>query len=236
MLTITDLSITRGNPPQDFGVTLPSLSLASGEIMAICGKSGCGKSTLLEMIGLILRPDQLSTYQLGEQDQKVDLASLVMQDKQQKLAQIRAEKIGFMLQSGGLLPFLSVAQNICLPREALGLPSDQGWVDELCGVLNISHLMTKYPKQLSIGERQRVAFVRAIAHKPNLLLADEPTSALDPYHANVLFDLMLNLTQREGIAVLMVTHDWELIKEKNIRYLTAMLSEDKRHATFLAQS
>ncbi|MGX2969320.1 ATP-binding cassette domain-containing protein [Ursidibacter sp. B-7004-1] len=235
MLTISDLSITRGSQSNSFCVALPNLTLTSGEMVAVCGQSGCGKSTLLEMIGLILRPDHISSYQLTSKKTTLDLYPLIQQNRHKELADIRAKTLGFMLQSGGLLPFLNVLQNIQLPCEALNVTYDKQWASSLCEQLNISHLLEKYPKQLSIGERQRVAFVRSIVHKPILLLADEPTSALDPYHSSVLFDLMLTLTKEQGISVITVTHDWELIRDKNIRCLQAKLSDNRRHSIFSEQ-
>ena len=87
------------------------------------------------------------------------------------MAEIRSKNLGFMLQNGGLLPFLSVWQNILLPCQTNGILADESWLHHLCEKLNINHLMTKYPKQLSIGERQRVAFVRSIAHKPLFIIS-----------------------------------------------------------------
>ncbi|MGC6376816.1 ABC transporter ATP-binding protein [Bisgaard Taxon 45] len=223
MLCIENMSVTRGVGEQGFTVSLPTLHLADGEVLAIQGTSGCGKSTLLEMIGLILQPDQLRSFQLGNGDTLLDIQPFIQQQNQHVLAKMRAEKLGFMLQNGGLLPFLTVAQNIRLPNTLLQTPIDHAWVALLCQELNIDHLLAKYPKQLSIGERQRVAFIRAVAHKPLLLLADEPTSALDPYHADILFGLILELVAQQHISVLLVTHDWELVKRRQLRTLQANL-------------
>ncbi|ATC21781.1 ABC transporter ATP-binding protein [Pasteurella multocida] len=231
MLCIENMSVTRGKGEQRFTVSLPTLHLADGDVLAIQGTSGCGKSTLLEMIGLILQPEQLSGFQFGKQGALLDIHRLIQQQNQPALAQIRAEKLGFMLQNGGLLPFLTVAQNIELPNALLQSSVDQQWVAFLCQELNIGHLLTKYPKQLSIGERQRVAFIRAVAHKPLVLLADEPTSALDPHHADVLFSLILDLVAQQNISVLLVTHDWELVKRKQLRALSANLLSPQ-HAIF----
>ena len=114
MLTIKDLSVTRGQGDQSFTVSLPYLSLNEGEIVALCGSSGCGKSTLLEVIGLILKPDVLTQYEL----EGVDLSTLIQHDEQKTLAKVRSKKLGFMLQNGGLLPFLSVWQIFyCLVKQ-----------------------------------------------------------------------------------------------------------------------
>ena len=233
MLTIKDLSIPRGSGEQQFTVNLPTLHLNDGEIVAITGTSGCGKSTLLEMIGLILRPDHLQIYQLGNDDKGIDIAPLIHQQAEIELAKIRATKLGFMLQNGGLLPFLTVLQNIYLPCENLGITVDQYWFTQLTNTLNISYLLTKYPHQLSIGERQRVAFIRAVIHKPTLLLADEPTSALDPIYSDALLNLIMELVSEQKISVLLVTHDCNLVQKKGFRVLQAEIHRTCHQSLFI---
>lgn len=213
MLHIEDMRIQRG---ADYRIALPCLTLRRGEVAAITGASGCGKSTLLEMIGLILRPQHLAQYRLGDADGQ-DVAALLRDNRQAQMADIRAQRLGFVLQSGGLLPFLSVRQNIALPRRMLGLPVKSERVDEAIERLDLKPLLAKLPAQLSIGERQRVSFVRAIAHEPDLLLADEPTAALDPLQARRLFELIIEIAQRFQIAALLVTHDWDLVRDCAIR-------------------
>jgi putative ABC transport system ATP-binding protein len=213
MLHIEDMRIRRG---ADYQIALPHLTLRRGEVAAITGASGCGKSTLLEMIGLILRPEHLAQFRLGDADGQ-DVAALLHGNRQAQMADIRAQRLGFVLQSGGLLPFLTVRQNIALPRRMLGLPGKSGLVDEAICRLSLQPLLGKLPAQLSIGERQRVSFVRAIAHEPDLLLADEPTAALDPLQARRLFELIIDIVQRFQIAALLVTHDWDLVRDCAIR-------------------
>ena len=121
-----------------------------------------------------------------------------------------------MLQTGGLLPFLNIRQNIELSCDILGKPVDRQWLEHIIQQLNVAHLLNHYPKQLSIGERQRVSFIRSIAHQPAVLLADEPTAALDPKNAEVLFDIIVRLVRENHLSALIVTHDWELIKGRNI--------------------
>jgi len=142
----------------------------------------------------------------------IDVAALLAAGTQQALAAIRARQLGFVLQTGGLLPFLSVAQNIALPRRLLGLPVKDALIGDALERLELAALLNRLPGQLSIGERQRAAFVRAIAHRPQVLLADEPTAALDPPQAKRLFALMLEIARRLNIAVLVVSHDWALVE------------------------
>ena len=206
MLHIEDMRIRRGS---DYQIVLPRLILGRGEVAAITGASGCGKSTLLEMIGLILRPDGLGQFRLGDAD-GLDVAALLRDDRQAQLADIRAQRLGFVLQSGGLLPFLSVRQNIELPRRMLGLPGKSELVDEAISRLCLQPLLGKLPAQLSIGERQRVAVARALAHDPAVVLADEPTAALDPALAEEVMTLLSELALEQGTTLLVVTHDAEL--------------------------
>lgn len=204
-------------------VCLPALQLNRGEIRAITGESGCGKSTLLEAIGLLLAPQELTHFSLGHEH--LDIRQLLQIDDQSALAVVRSRQLGFVLQNGGLLPFLRVRDNISLPRRLLGLPVRSAHVDNAIDMLRLRHLLDKYPQALSIGERQRVACVRAIAHEPQLLLADEPTAALDPLNARRLFELLLSLVRELGLAALVVSHDWALIDEFGLARLTAVSRE-----------
>ncbi|CRL64982.1 ABC transporter ATP-binding protein [Proteus penneri] len=220
MIQIEDMAITRGDAQHSFRVALPSLTLEKGEIGALTGLSGCGKSTLLEMIGLILRPDELTHFQLGND---VIITQAVLSNEQAQLASLRAEKLGFMLQSGGLLPFLTVMQNIQLPRKMLGLPPHSAWLDHAIDHLQLRPLLTRLPRQLSIGERQRAAFIRAIAHEPALLLADEPTAALDPHNAQALYALIVEMVKQLEISALVVSHDWSLVERFGFSHYHAQL-------------
>lgn len=234
MLHIENLAIHRGT----YRILLPRLSLARGEVAAITGASGCGKSTLLEMIGLILRPERLDRYELGDEADAatpdaapLDIAALLREDRQARLADLRAQRLGFVPQSGGLLPFLDVRRNIELPRRMLGLPASGERVEEAIEQLGLQPLLHKKPAQLSIGERQRASFVRAIAHEPDLLLADEPTAALDPLQARRLFELIVETTQRLRIATLLVSHDWGLLRACAIRRLLGVPDADNNGGT-----
>lgn len=220
MIQIEGMTITRGNEQHGFRVALPSLTLEKGEIGALTGLSGCGKSTLLEMIGLILRPDELTHFQLGND---LTITQAVLSNEQAQLASLRAEKLGFMLQSGGLLPFLTVMQNIQLPRKMLGLTPHSAWLDHAIDHLQLRSLLSRLPRQLSIGERQRAAFIRAIAHEPALLLADEPTAALDPHNAQALYALIVEMVKQLDISALVVSHDWSLVERFGFSHYHAQL-------------
>lgn len=211
LLNVRHLHAQRGEGAQAFHVRLPDLQLARGEVAAIVGESGCGKSTLLESLGLLLAPQQLDTFALGVQGQ--NLAADVLALNEPLLARIRAQQLGFVLQNGGLLPYLTVSENISLPRRLMGQSASAPFVEEAIDALRLRHLLRSKPSALSIGERQRVACVRALAHAPQVLLADEPTAALDPSTARGLFALLLRLVEQLGMAAIVVSHDWALVRE-----------------------
>ena len=222
MLRIKQLEVSRGQGPQAFRVQLPELALDAGQVVAVTGVSGCGKSTLLETLGLLLRPDQAQVFTLGQEAK--DIQSLYASGRESELAQWRARNLGFVLQNGGLLPYLSVWENIVLPRRLLGLPVQADHLDAAISALKLERLLGLYPAALSIGERQRVAFSRAIAHAPGLVLADEPTAALDPETARHVFQLFFSLAKELHLAVLLVSHDWDSLSEFAIPRLQAKLA------------
>lgn len=226
MLDIKNLLVRRGEGALAHHVRLPHLQVGAGEILAITGESGSGKSTLLEAIGLLLAPVELERFRLGPArsggHEAQDIARLLASDDQPALAAVRSRHLGFILQSGGLLPFLSVRDNISLPRRLLGMSTQSAHIDHAVEVLRLQGLLDKHPQALSIGERQRVACVRAIAHEPLLLLADEPTAALDPHSARRLFELLLSLVSSMGLSALVVSHDWALLKDFGLPRLGAI--------------
>lgn len=229
MLHIEALHLRRGLPNDTgYEVCLPTLQLQAGEVVAISGPSGCGKSTLLEGLGLLLTPTRVDCYTL---DNTLDIATALQHGDDDPLSELRARHIGFVLQSGGLLPSLTVHDNIMLSRTLLGLDPAHAPVWHAIRTLGLEGLLHRYPSALSIGERQRTAVVRAIAHGPSLLLADEPTSALDPENARVLLRLLIDLTQQGNTTALIVSHDRDLIKEFGLPSLTPRLSSG--HSTFL---
>lgn len=130
------------------------------------------------------------------------------------LARLRLHYLGYVLQTGGLLPFLSAGENILLRCKSLGIAEKRrDAVQAVTRRLGIAHLLKQYPGTLSVGERQRVAIAAALAHGPGVVLADEPTAALDPCHARNVLALFGELTREMGITMIMVTHNPELAQE-----------------------
>lgn len=177
-----------------------SLTLDAGRSLAILGASGSGKSTLLNLIGGLDQPN----------GGRVVLNSRVLSDcNADELARVRNEQVGFIFQLHHLLPQCTVLENVLVPtlmrgRAAAAAAGDRA--TQLLERVGLGDRLTHRPAQLSGGERQRVAVVRALINEPSLLLADEPTGALDHEHAVQLVDLLLELVQEQGVALVMVTH------------------------------
>ena len=178
-----------------------NLSLEKGEFLSIMGPSGCGKSTLLNIVGLLDNPTT-GTVRIMD----TDCASL----SDTARARFRNSNLGFVFQSFHLIPSLNVAANIELP---LDYRSDSGQrrerVREVAERLGIAHRLKHLPSQLSGGQCQRVAIARAIVGRPSIILADEPTGNLDSRMGNEVMDLLHELNRRDGITVVMVTHNEE---------------------------
>ena len=182
-----------------------SLSVKSGESLSVVGHSGCGKSTLLNLMGILDVPDSGSIFINGQDTSKLSAKAA---------ASMRASDIGFVFQSHHLLPQATVLENVKLPSLALPEKADPQQVEsralDLLSQVGIGDHANQFPGQLSGGERQRAAVVRALINKPSLLLADEPTGALDAGNADELAELLLDLNESEGIALVVVTHNDDL--------------------------
>ena len=194
-------SADRGPVPVLKGITL---SVNRGESIAIVGPSGSGKSTLLNILGSLDSPTNGSIQLDGQ-----ELAHLTEQD----LASVRNKKIGFIFQSHHLLPQCSVLENVLLPTLAENGKAPAGAVQrakQLLDRVGLGHRLTHRPAQLSGGECQRVAVVRALINQPSLILADEPTGALDHSNAESLADLLVELNRDEKVTLIVVTHSTDL--------------------------
>lgn len=194
-----------------FELRVPSLTVKAGEFVAVVGESGCGKSTLLDMLGLVLGPTSAATFHLCLPDGggAHDLTA----QSPRRLAGLRRRHLGYVLQNGGLLPFLTVRDNILLPCRINGQRGAEEHVDGLARRLKIENQMGKKPAFLSGGQRQRAAIARALAHRPPIVLADEPTAAVDRLTAREIRDTFRELTRQMGVTLLMVTHDLSLVED-----------------------
>ena len=177
-----------------------SLSLDAGESLALTGESGSGKSTLLHLAGGLDRADGGAIRFAGR-----DITRLGDAD----LAAFRRVSVGLVFQQFNLIPSLDVAANLAF-QARLGGRFDAAWTERLTARLGLSKLLARYPEQLSGGQQQRVAIGRALAARPQLILADEPTGNLDEATGDAVLDLMLALLAETGAALLMVTHSMRL--------------------------
>ena len=200
-----------GSADDGFAIAVPALRLQRGEVLGIVGPSGCGKSTLIDLLALLRRPAAVQHFRL----QGHDVAALWQRGDVAACTALRAHHVGVVLQTGGLLPSLPVRDNVMLSQQLLGRP-DPAWADALLAALDLRALGGRLPGQLSIGQRQRVAVARALAHRPALVLADEPTASLGLDHGPAALDLLLALARDSGAALVLVSHDVPLLQRKGV--------------------
>jgi putative ABC transport system ATP-binding protein len=208
-----------------YSLRAPALDVRPGDKLLITGPSGAGKSTLLDMIGMILKPDGAESFLFHPQtraDRKnapCDVAAAWRSGDRERLALWR-RSMGYVPQSGGLLPFLSVRENILTPLKLRGTEKGAfAAMDGLADTLGIRHLLPTLPGRLSVGERQRAAIARALAADPALVLADEPTAALDPHNAARVLELFSRMVTDRGVTLIMVTHAPENLRGMGFRRL-----------------
>lgn len=176
-----------------------SLHVEEGEYVAIMGPSGSGKSTLMNIIGCLDRPTS-GTYELAGED--------VLSLNENKLADVRLNRIGFVFQNFQLLPRMTALDNVALPLVYAGerKKARRERAKEALIRVGLEERMSFTPTQLSGGQKQRVAIARAMVNKPKILLADEPTGALDSRSSAQVMELFAQLNA-EGVTVVMITHD-----------------------------
>ena len=179
------------------------LSVELGEVVALVAPSGAGKSTLLHIAGLLDSPDTGQVKIAGQ-----DLTGL----SDRKRTAIRREDVGFVYQFHHLLPEFTALENIVLPQLANGISSVAATerAEDLLTTVGVAHRADHRPAALSGGEQQRVAFCRALANAPRLLLADEPTGNLDPGTSDQVFGALMELVRGTGMSAVIATHNLEL--------------------------
>lgn len=192
-----------GQPNQIDVLRGVDLTVAPGEIVALVAPSGAGKSTLLHIAGLLDQADQ-GTVEIGG----TDVSGL----SDRKRTALRRDGVGFVYQFHHLLPEFSALENIVLPQLAAGAApgAAKARAMDLLAKVGVDARADHRPAALSGGEQQRVAFCRALANAPVLLLADEPTGNLDPATSDRVFDVLLGLVRDTGLAALIATHNLEL--------------------------
>jgi len=181
-----------------------SFSVEKGSSLILAGKSGSGKTTLLNCIGGLEKPEKGNVICAGEQIHSLSGKAL---------SRFQRRRIGFVFQSGNLLSYLNVMENIEFPMALNEIKGKRrhGRVSELLDAVGLAGAGSAMPFELSAGETQRVAFARAIAHSPSILLADEPTANLDSENGRQLINLMFSLSRESGCTMVVATHDAEII-------------------------
>ena len=210
MFELIDVNKTYPAAPEDVQVLRQiNLKVETAESISIMGPSGSGKTTLLNLIGGLDKPTSGKVLL-----NQMNLGSL----RNGELARVRNNRIGFVFQLHYLLPQCTVLENVLLPTLAsrksdIEKDSDRKRAVELLEKTDMKQYCHSLPGQLSGGQRQRVAVVRALVNRPHILLADEPTGSLDADTAGQLTDVLLELNQRESVALVIATHSKKLAKK-----------------------
>ena len=196
-------SYNAGKPNQVNVLQGVSLDVAPGEVVALVAPSGAGKSTLLHIAGLLDTPDSGTVMIEG-----TNMTHL----SDRKRTAVRRATVGFIYQFHHLLPEFTALENIVLPQLANGAGDKQAQTRAMALLerVGIAERAAHRPAALSGGEQQRVAFCRALANEPSLLLADEPTGNLDPETSDRVFDALMTLVRDTGLAAVIATHNLEL--------------------------
>jgi putative ABC transport system ATP-binding protein len=182
-----------------------NLAVGRGEFVAIMGQSGCGKSTLLHVLGLMTSVDSDSA---GLPMGQIILDGMPVPASPSRRNLLRRTHIGFVFQRFNLISVLSARDNVAVSMRVRGLAYND-YADDLFERLGVGHLKNRKPGKMSIGEQQRVAVVRALAHKPALLLADEPTGNLDSDNSRELLGVFGDMNRQMGQTIIMITHSAE---------------------------
>ncbi|HEY9582558.1 MAG TPA: ABC transporter ATP-binding protein [Savagea sp.] len=197
MIQIKNMKKSYGK--NDVVLSVSSIHVDAGEQIALTGPSGSGKSTLLHMIGGLVEPTE------GEvivNDIAVYSQSMKARDA------FRMEHIGYIFQDFHLLPSLTARENVQLILNGKEAPISE-WFDRV----GLQDKEYAYPNELSRGQQQRIAFIRALIHRPAIVLADEPTGSLDVKTANSMMELLVQICEEESLTLLVVTHDEQLAKK-----------------------
>lgn len=215
-ISLTDITKSYQIPGSDFKrevLKSVNLEIEPGSSIGIIGPSGSGKSTLLNIIGTLDSPDQ-GIVKFDKQ--------IINDLKANDLAELRNKKIGFIFQMHHLLPQLNVLENVLVPTIPLKdkqlKKETTRRAKELLEMVGLQDRITQIPSQMSVGECQRTAVVRALINSPDIILADEPTGSLDQENANALGELLTKIQKEQNVTLITVTHSLELANKMEKQY------------------
>ena len=183
---------------------VPGFVLGRGEQAALEGTSGSGKSTLLHVISGIMRPDSGRVVVAGTDITRLD---------EGRRDRMRADTLGLVFQQFNLLPGFTAVENVLVAMSFASGKPDRARATGLLEAVGLAHRLNHKPAELSIGQQQRVAVARALANRPQAILADEPTASIDAAHQQQVVDLLKNTCHEHGVALLMVTHDPDVARQ-----------------------
>ncbi len=186
-----------------------SFTLDKGMFAAVTGESGSGKTTLLNVVGSLLRPDEGEVLVDGED---------ITQGSDDALSVYRRRKIGFIFQNYNLIPVLTVEENIVLPLNLDSTEPDYEYLGELLRMTGLESKRRNFPHELSGGQQQRAAFVRALIHKPEIILADEPTGNLDTKNSREIISILKESVKKYNQGLLLITHDLTIAAQADAVY------------------
>jgi len=197
-----------------------SISIKSGEFVAITGPSGSGKSTMMNMVGALDIPSKGAIYLDGK-----DISKL----HESELAEIRGKKIGFVFQQFNLISTLTALENVMLPMEFQDSENSREKAIEVLDLVGLKDRMNHKPKELSGGQQQRVAIARALSNNPEVILADEPTGNLDSKTGKEIMTLF-NELHKKGKTIILITHDLNLVNygERVIKLVDGKVLKEKK--------
>lgn len=202
ILTLNDVTLVHGDGEESIrALDQVHLTVDAGEFVAIVGPSGSGKSSLLAVAGALTSPTS-GTVRIDD--------AVLTDASPRELARIRRERIGYVFQSGNLIPALTAVDQVRLPLTFGRVPNPRD-PHALLAKVGVEHKARRRPHQLSGGEKQRVGIARALVTGPRLLLIDEPTAALDRQRAQDIVALLARETHEHGVATVMVTHDHDVL-------------------------
>src|SRR5690606_28005213 len=236
VFALRDVTKTYSAGGVEFRLRVPRLDVPRGAKIALIGESGSGKSTLLELLAMILKPTSAGSFRFTPTaGEPLDVDAAWRRGDSDGLSRWRSRYIGYVLQHGGLLPYLTVRRNIELPRRLLDLPT--GTVAaELARKLGIAPQLDKLPADLSVGQRQRVAIARALAHDPPIVSPDEPTAAIDPLNSERIIRLLVGLTEELGVTLILATHAQDLVRRAGFTIVTHEVDATDANAMIVSVS